>query len=314
MLAKGQAKKNKAGIYKRYSKLAEAQAEALDNDANRKKLEAMNDYIADSGPTNGYLRGNVQLNEEQKKQQQEKIGLIDQVMNANKLGADITGYRAVSDVALSALLKQSGNKNLMSAIKEDGSIDHEKFANVKDQMVGMEYTDKGYGSTSVREDYAEEWRQGIRDREVGSMKQNEAFELGKNNPEFQEYIQKTVKEKGVESVDQLDNDTMHDLREKSREYLTQDQKDSLDQKGEQMKQNMGSHMFQINAKKGNKASMIDHMRLHDGKRINAQQDEMLIGRNGRYKITKIEQMMDENNVPMKNQYRIFMDLLGQEED
>ena len=58
--------------------------------------------------------------------------------------------------------------------------------------------------------------------------------------------------------------------------------------------------------------MIDRMRKDEsGNKGNAGQQEMLVGRNARYKITDILPIMDKG-VVQKNQYRIIMELLKDE--
>ena len=287
-------------------------AEKQSNNVTEEQFNAVNDYITNSGPINGYLRGNLKMGNTAKKVQQTKIDLIDQVMSQNRLGGDIKAYRGVSDMALASILRQSGDKRLKKVLNKDGSINHKEFANVKDRLKGVEFTDTGFGSTSVNEQFADSWRKGIIDWEASMKVLDTQFERHKNDPEAKEMIDEMLSMKGVKSFDELKIDDQMVIKKNI--SLTDDYEyDEADQMKQEMHARMGSHLYEINAPKGAKATMIDRMRKDEyGDKTNAGQQEMLVGRNARYKITDILPIVDEG-VVQKNQYRIIMDLLNDEE-
>ena len=290
-----------------YDVIAQKQSENV----TEEQFDAVDDYIADSTPINGYLRGNMKLDKIAQRSQKRKIKLIDQAMNKNRLGADVKAYRGVSDVALAALLMQSGDKRLKKAVNKNGSINHEEFAKVKDRLKGVEFSDKGFGSTSVNEKYAERWRKGIIKREAATKVLDEKFQAHRNDPEVQKMIADMTKEKGVKNFGELSN-TDQILIKKGVPLADWREDDEWDAREEELQKGMGSHMYEINAPKGAKATMIDRMRKDaEGKKGNAGQQEMLVGRNARYKITDILPILDEQGVVQQNQYRIIMDLLNE---
>ena len=301
------ATKDTDAIKTAYSTIAQQQSENVTD----QQFDAVNDYIADSRPINGYLRGNQQMDDAMKAAQRQKVNLIDEVMENNRLGADVTTYRGVSDVALATILKNSGDKKLSGAVNKDGSIDHKKFAEVRDRLKGVEYTDTGFGSTSVNEQFAEDWRRKIINRDVRTKEMDAKFKKYKNSDTSKRMINEVLKRKGVSSFAELDNETQYNL--KSAIGLTRDKK--IEAASQKLKANMGSHLYEIHAPKGAKATMIDYMRKNKkGEKTNASQQELLVGRNARYKISDILPMMDEKGQAMRNQYRIIMELLNEEED
>ena len=290
-----------------YGAIADQQRDNLTQGQN----EAMNDYIADSRPINGLLRGNMEMDEAQRQVQQQKIDQIDQAMENNRTGADLTTYRGVADQALIPLLLNSGDKKLQSVVK-DGFIDHKLLAKYKDRMKGMEFSDRGYGSTSVQKEYAERWRKGLPRREANTILLEEFFKKYRDTPEGQDVIKLVLETFGKTDFNELNN--TEQLSAKNA-LMTAMMTHKDFRREDELSDAIGSHMYHINVPKGSKAALIDRMRLNDeGGHDDAGQRELLIGRNARYRIRSVEQMKDEKGRLLPDQFNFFMDLLEDEEE
>ena len=264
---------------------------------------AISEYIVDSRPVNGFLRGNQDTSTPMGAQQKQQADTISSAMK--KTDADVTAYRGVSDVALVPLLMGSGHRSLRRAVRKDGTIDHKRLAKNIHKLEGLEFSDMGFGSTSLQESFAEKWRRGIVDRDLDTRATDEVWK--RHQKTDQDSIQEILGCMNIPDMAHASAEQQVMLRgmiagNHSGEYSGI--KERLQNRG------MGAHMYQINVPRGSSAALIDKMRIwEDGKQPSVEQGEMLLDRNARYRIQRVEQMMDENHMPMKDQYRFIMDLV-----
>lgn len=268
--------------------------------------DMFNDYIEDSRPLNAYLRQSKTRDKSLDAQYAAQSREMSEVMP--ETGTDLTAYRGVSDVALASLLKQSKSRSLRRAVRRDGTIDHRQFTKNMHKLEGMEFSDAGFGSTSMMESYAETWRKGIAQRERDTLlAQRTRAKYGRDALTEMGPI---PREELASAETQRQIDSYSIMRAEETGELEKIQADLA-------KRDIGAHMYQINVPRGQKAGLIDKMRTRTGRNgpvdTDAGQGELLIDKNARYKVSRVEQMLDESGVPKANQYRIIMDIMRKEE-
>ncbi len=306
-LSSASASGDQNAIASAYDTIAQQQRAAVTADQHT----ALNDYIADSRPLNTLLRSGTTGDAGNDAAYRRTIGHIDSALDQNRIGADMTTYRGVSDKALIPLLQNSGVRALRKAVKKDGTIDHKQLAKHIGKLQGLEFTDSGFGSTSVQESYAEKWRSGIVDREADTALTEQAWAEHKDDPMIQGLVQEALQRNNVQSFSDLDLTEQRFLQDSTMSFFAGRQ---MGANREAFREKMGSHMYQISVPKGSKASLIDRMRIdNNGQESSAGQAEMLIGRNARYRINGVQSIIGEDGKALPNQYRLMMELLSDED-
>lgn len=128
----------------------------------KEQRAAINSYIEDSRPINAMLRGQ-ERNKTFDADLQDKVSKIDAWMPQTE--TNLKAYRAVSDVALNAMLRGSDSKKLRSAADEEGLVNHDKLADNIHKLVGTEFSDAAFGSTTLNPQFALNWGKNLPDRD-----------------------------------------------------------------------------------------------------------------------------------------------------
>ena len=276
--------------------------------------DIFNDYIEDSHGYNSYLRGGGNPNSTLGRFYGPRVAQMDNALSP--IGTNMKAYRGVSSVALRYILLNSGDKTLKKAVKKNGAIDYAYLQKHQKHLQGLEFSDKGFVSTSVTEEYPESWRQGLPkgelDNEIHNQLKDRFLEsdLKEEDSPIASIMEQANVEKKPESFDKLDSFNKNVVLNSLMSYHHAD--------FQSIKENLKSqnlyqgHMFEINVPKGTKAGMIDKLRKRDGVDTDAGQQEMLLGRNTRFKINQMVPMTDKNGEPLKDQFRFLMDIVDQD--
>lgn len=312
-LATTSEQKDPKQLDKTYGILADQQKQNVTPEQHKQ----FDDYITNSTYLNGYLRSGEGENDVVKN----RVKTLDEGMQTT--GANLKAFRGVSDFALIAIIKQNPKlaKELLKTDKktQELRVDYSKLEKDPTLLNGLEFSDEGYSSTSLSENFADKWRQGILKMDADKRTQNTLKEkflkkdiedqdssLNFYNSQVSEN-EKVLKPEDLDKMSAEGQNTIYSniARDHDGEYTPTTEEDLINS-------GMGSHLYDINVPQGTQGTLIDKMRYRDGAETDAGQKELLLGRGTRFKISGLKQLMDKKGVPLKNQFRIMMDVVGQD--
>jgi hypothetical protein len=193
--------------------------------------KGISDYITSSFALNYYLRTGKDMYRDDKeavgefkKNVEKHKTLLENIINKNSIKQDITAYRGTDDKYLMLWFESLGIE-----VKKRGNnyIDHddldERFDEIKQQIVGKTYVDKGFTSTTTEKSYAVEW--------------------------IRQYVRRKLESALFDEVD-ADTDDYTETGKYYNKLLNDITDDSA---------LPGQHVIHIEMPKGTKAAMIDKM-------------------------------------------------------
>ncbi len=160
----------------------------------KEESQAIGDYIKSSFMLNGYLRMgiNVDTNKvmedgEKKDELLKQRDDISKAIEKNKVKKDMKSYRGTDDKYMRFWLKTLGVE--VETIPGTDLIDHKKMAarmdEIRRQIVGQVYVDKGFSSTTTEKNYAADW---VKSNIKGNLSMDLMNMEGENAAEYQDML------------------------------------------------------------------------------------------------------------------------------